>query len=80
MATFDDPIIAEKTLSKHVYRKGRLVRVNMSVIIRQGAVEIARMSSNLVLLTKQQLSYLEQRGGEDVARLTRKDRVHREKK
>jgi A-factor biosynthesis hotdog domain len=65
MATLDDPIIAEKTLSKHVYRKGRLIRMNMSVIIRQVAVEIARMSSNLVLLTKQQLSYLEQRGGED---------------
>jgi hypothetical protein len=32
------------------------------------------MSSNLVLLTKQQLSYLEQRGGEDDVRLTRKDR------
>jgi A-factor biosynthesis hotdog domain len=68
MATLDDPIIAEKTLSKHVYRKGRLVKMNMSVIIRQGALEIARMSSNLVLLTKQQLNYLEQRDGEDVAR------------
>jgi hypothetical protein len=73
-ATLDGPIIAEKTLSKHVYRKGRLVKMNMSVIIRQGALEIARMSSNLVLLTKQQLSYLEQRGGEDDVRLTRKDR------
>jgi hypothetical protein len=72
MATLDDPIIAEQTLSKHVYRKGRLVRMNMSVIIRQGALEIARMSSNLVLLTKQQLSYLEQRGGEDVGRLNAK--------
>jgi len=70
MATLDDPIIAEKTLSKHVYRKGRLVRINMSVIIRQGALEIARMSSNLVLLTRQQLSYLEQRGGEDVTHNT----------
>ena len=39
--------------------------MNMSAVIRQGALEIARMSSNLVLLTKQQLSYLEQRGGED---------------
>jgi hypothetical protein len=77
MATLDDPIIAEKTLSKHVYRKGRLVRMNMSVIIRQGTREIARMSSNLVLLTKQQLSYLEQRGGEDVGRLTQRDRVYR---
>jgi hypothetical protein len=67
MATLDDPIIAEKTLSKHVYRKGRLLRMNMSVVIRQGALEIARMSSDLVLLSKQQLSYLEQRGGEDVA-------------
>jgi A-factor biosynthesis hotdog domain len=66
MATLDDPIIAEKTLSKHVYRKGRLVRMNMSAIVQQGALEIVRMSSNLVLLTKQQLSYLEQRGGEDV--------------
>src|SRR5262249_15580143 len=72
MATLDDPIIAEKTLSKHVYRKGRLVRMNMSAIIRQGALEIARMSSKLVLLTKQQLSHLEQRGGEDLGRLTRK--------
>jgi hypothetical protein len=72
MATLDDPIIAEQTLSKHVYRKGRLVRMNMSVIIRQGALEIARMTSNLVLLTKQQLSYLEQRGGEDVGRLNAK--------
>jgi hypothetical protein len=63
-ATLDDPIIAEKTLSKHVYSKGRLVRMNMSAVIRQGPLEIARMSSNLILLTKQQLSYLEQRGGE----------------
>jgi hypothetical protein len=62
MATLHDPIIAEKTLSKHVYRKGRLVRMRMSVTIRQGTLEIARMSSNLVLLTREQLSCLEQRG------------------
>jgi hypothetical protein len=62
MATLHDPIIAEKTLSKHVYRKGRLVRMTMSVVIRQDALEIARMSSNLVLLTREQLSCLEQRG------------------
>jgi hypothetical protein len=68
MATLGDPIIAEKTFSKHVYRKSRLVRMHMSVVIRQGTLEIARMSSDLVLLTGQQLSYLEQRGGEDVAR------------
>jgi hypothetical protein len=61
VAKINDPLITEQTLTDHVYRKGRLASMRSSVVIRQGSLEIARMSGTLVFLDKQQLSYLEQR-------------------
>jgi hypothetical protein len=61
VANMDDPLIAEVTMSDHVYRKGRLVRMQSAVVIRQGNLERARMSGTMVLLSKDQLKYLEQR-------------------
>jgi A-factor biosynthesis hotdog domain len=62
MANLNEAIIAEKMTSNHVYRRGRLVSMLTTVVIRQGALEIARLSATLVLLNKKQLDYLEQRG------------------
>jgi hypothetical protein len=62
VANIDDPIIAEQALSRHVYRKGRLISYYPAVVIRQGNLEIARMSGTIVLLSKNQLKYLEARG------------------
>jgi hypothetical protein len=63
VANVDDPLIAEVTTSDHAYRKGRLVRMQSAVVIRQGNLERARMSGTMVLLSKDQLKYLEQRPG-----------------
>jgi hypothetical protein len=57
----NEPLIAEQTMTDHVYRRGRLVSMRSAVIIRQGSLEIARLSGTIVLLDRQQLSYLEQR-------------------
>jgi A-factor biosynthesis hotdog protein len=62
VANIDDPLIAEQTLSRHVYRKGRLVSMYGVVVIRQGHLEIASLSGSIVLLSRNQLKYLEGRG------------------
>jgi hypothetical protein len=62
IANIDDPLIAEQTLSRLVYRKGRLVSMYGSTVIRQGNLEIAHMSGTMVFLSKSQLKYLEARG------------------
>ena len=61
MASVDDPLIAEQTMSGHVYRRGRLVRVQSAVVIRQGSLERVRITATVVLLNKDQLKYLEKR-------------------
>ncbi len=63
VANRDDPLIAEQTMSGHIYRKGRLVSVHSEIVIRQRGIEIARLSGTMILLNKHQLQYLEQRGG-----------------
>jgi hypothetical protein len=62
VANLVDPLIAEQTLSKHVYRKGRLLSMYGVVVIRQNNLEIASLSGTVVLLNKNQLKYLEARG------------------
>jgi hypothetical protein len=62
VANLVDPLIAEQTLSKHVYRKGRLLSMYGVVVIRQNNLEIASLSGTIVLLNKNQLKYLEARG------------------
>lgn len=62
VANLADPLIAEQTLSKHVYRKGRLLSMYGVVVIRQNNLEIASLSGTIVLLNKNQLKYLEARG------------------
>jgi len=61
VATIDDPLIAEHTVSGHVYRRGRLVRMQTSVVMRQGNLERVRITGTIVLLRKDQLRYLEER-------------------
>jgi hypothetical protein len=62
IANIDDPLIAELALSRLVYRKGRLVSMYGSTVVRQGNLEIAHMSGTMVFLSKSQLKYLEARG------------------
>jgi len=62
VANRDDPLIAEQTTSGHAYRKGRLVSVHSEIVFRQRGIEIARLSGTMILLSKHQLQYLEQRG------------------
>jgi hypothetical protein len=64
VANLDDPLFAEQSTSDHVYRKGRLASVIALVVIRQRNLEIARMSGTIVLLSRNQLQYLEQRNGD----------------
>jgi hypothetical protein len=66
MASIDDPLIAEQTTSGHVYRRGRLVRMQTEVVIRQGNLERVRITGTMVLLKKDQLRYLEQRAADPV--------------
>jgi hypothetical protein len=66
MASIDDPLIAEQTASGHVYRRGRLVRMQTEVVIRQGNLERVRITGTMVLLKKDQLRYLEQRAADPV--------------
>ena len=61
VATIDDPLIAEQTMSGHAYRRGRLVRMQTEVVIRQGNLEKVRITGTIVLLRKDQLRYLEER-------------------
>jgi hypothetical protein len=61
MATMDDPLIVEQIMSGHIYRRGRLVRMQAVVVIRQGNLERARFTGTAVLLRKEQLKYLEER-------------------
>jgi hypothetical protein len=61
VAKISDPLVGHQTMCDHVYRKGRLVSMRSAVVIRQGQLVVARMSGTLVLLTKNQLAYLEQR-------------------
>jgi hypothetical protein len=63
MANVGEPLIAEQTVSRHVYRRGRLVRVQTTVVIRQGNLERVRITGTIVLLKKDQLRYLEERAG-----------------
>ena len=60
MANVGEPLIAEQTMSRHVYRRGRLVRMQTAVVIRQGNLERVRITGTIVLL-KDQLRYLEAR-------------------
>jgi hypothetical protein len=50
-------------MSRHVYRRGRLVRMQTAVVIRQGNLERVRITGTIVLLKKDQLRYLEERAG-----------------
>ena len=63
MANVGEPLIAEQTMSRHVYRRGRLVRMQTAVVIRQGNLERVRITGTIVLLKKDQLGYLEERAG-----------------
>ena len=63
MANVGEPLIAEQTMSRHVYRRGRLVRMQTAVVIRQGNLERVRITGTIVLLKKDQLRYLEERAG-----------------
>ena len=74
----NESLVAHQTMRDHVYRRGRLVSMRSEVVIRQGELAVARMLGTLVLLTKTQLAYLEQRsevmcpGADDAALLHRK--------
>lgn len=60
VANIDDPLIADQTVSDHVYRRGRLIRMHTALVIRQGSLERARLAGTIILLKKQQLKYLEE--------------------
>jgi A-factor biosynthesis hotdog domain len=62
VANREDPLLAEMTVSSHAYRKGRLSSVYSEIVIHQRGVEVARLAGTMILLSKQQLQYLEQRG------------------
>jgi A-factor biosynthesis hotdog domain len=61
IANIDDPLIAEQTMSGHVYRRGRLVKVQTAIVFRQGNLERVRIAGTIVLLKNEQLKYLEER-------------------
>ena len=61
IANIDDHLIAEQTMSGHVYRRGRLVKVQTGIVFRQGNLERVRIAGTIVLLKNEQLKYLEGR-------------------
>jgi hypothetical protein len=69
MAGVDVPLIAEQAISGHVYRRGRLVRMRLSLVIRQGNLETVRMTATVVVLKKDQLKYLEERAATVISRI-----------
>ena len=62
MANIHDPLIAYNTMSRHVFRKGQLASMYSAGVIRQGDLDVARMSGTMVLMDKNLLKRLERRG------------------
>jgi hypothetical protein len=62
VANLEDPLLAKQMMSGHVYRKGRLSSMHSEIVIRQRNVQVARLAGTMILLSKVQLQYLEQRG------------------
>jgi hypothetical protein len=62
VANLDDPLLAELVTSGHVYRKGQLSSMYSEIVVRQRNLEVARLAGTMILLSRQQLQYLEQRG------------------
>ncbi len=60
MATVDAPLLVEQSISGHVYRRGRLMRMQATVLIRQGNLERVRIAGTVLLLKKELLKYLEE--------------------
>jgi len=61
MTNINDPLVAEQTMSGHVYRRQRLVKVRTAIVFRQGNLERVRITGTMVLLKNEQLKYLEER-------------------
>jgi hypothetical protein len=61
VANIDEPLIADQIVSAHVYRRGRLVRMHTTFVIRQGSLERVRLAGIIVLLKREQLKHLEER-------------------
>jgi hypothetical protein len=55
MANVHDPLIAYNIMGRHVYRKGQLASMYSSGVIRQGELDIVRMSGTMVLTDKRLL-------------------------
>lgn len=62
MANIRDPLIAYNTMSRHVFRKGQLASMYSAGVIRQGELDVARMSGTMVMMDKGLLKRLERRG------------------
>jgi AICAR transformylase/IMP cyclohydrolase PurH len=61
VANIDEPLIADQTVSAHVYRRGRLVRMHTTLVIHQAGLERVRLAGTMVLLKREQLRHLEER-------------------
>ena len=62
MANIHDPLIAYNTMSRHVFRKGQLSSMYSAGVIRQGELDVARMSGTMVMMDKGLMKRLERRG------------------
>ena len=62
MANIHDPLLAYNTMSRHVFRKGQLASMYSAGVIRQGELDVARMSGTMVMMDKGLLKRLERRG------------------
>jgi hypothetical protein len=63
MANIQDPLVAHNVMSRHVHRKGQLMSMHSSGVIRQGGLDVAKMAGTMVLMDPNILKRLERRGG-----------------
>jgi len=52
MANLHDPLSVENTISRHIYRKGKLIGMYSCGSIRQNGVEIAHLTGSMALMNE----------------------------